>query len=75
MRRHLKKLAQKVFDGIIDYDDIEQMFRSWVGSFYRVMSDQQLENLFELYEELFNKDVYIHNGVLYIEGVSYECAV
>lgn len=75
MRRHLKKLAQKVFDDIIDYDDVEQMFRSWVGSFYRVMSDQQLENLFELYKELFNKDVYIHNGVLYIEGVSYECAV
>ena len=53
MRRRLKKLAKKVHNNDIPYEDAESMFRSWMGSFYKVMSRDQRHNLIVLYEELF----------------------
>ena len=53
MRRRLKKLAKKVYNDDIPYEDVESMFRSWMGSFYKVMSRDQRHNLIVLYEELF----------------------
>lgn len=38
MRRKLKKLAVKVKDGKIPYENVENMFRGWMGSFYKLLS-------------------------------------
>lgn len=57
MRRKLKKLAVKVQNGEISYDGVENMFRGWMGSFYKLLSKQQRRNLIGLYEDLFDKTV------------------
>ena len=57
MRRKLKKLAVKVRNGEILYEHVENMFRSWMGSFYKLLSRQQRQNLISLYEELFDKKI------------------
>lgn len=54
MRRKLKKLSVKVINGEIEYESIENMFRSWMGAHYKLLSKQQRKNLIQLYEELFN---------------------
>lgn len=59
MRRRLKKLAAKVTAGEIAYDSVENMFRSWMGSFYKLLSKKKRENLISLYEELFSKKIEI----------------
>ena len=59
MRRKLKKLAVKVQSGEILYEHVENMFRSWMGSFYKLLSRQQRQNLISLYEELFDKAITI----------------
>ena len=61
MRRKLKKLAYKVLDNTADYDSVENMFRSWMGSFYKLMSKETRVGLLNLYEELFNKVIIIEN--------------
>lgn len=61
MRRKLKKLAVKVENGEVLYDNVENMFRSWMGSFYKLLSRKQRENLICLFEELFNKTIVIAN--------------
>lgn len=38
MRRKLKKLATKLANGEIEYENVENMFRSWMGSFYKLLS-------------------------------------
>lgn len=65
MRRKLKKLASKVSDGTADYDSVENMFRSWMGSFYKLMSKETRVGLLSLYEELFNKVIIIENKKMY----------
>lgn len=59
MRRKLKKLAVKVANGEIPYENIENMFRGWMGSFYKLLSRQQRKNLMTLYEDLFDKTLSI----------------
>ena len=59
MRRKLKKLAVKVTNGEIPYENIENMFRGWMGSFYKLLSRQQRKNLMTLYEDLFDKTLSI----------------
>lgn len=59
MRRKLKKLAIKVANGEIPYENIENMFRGWMGSFYKLLSRQQQKNLITLYEDLFDKTLSI----------------
>ena len=59
MRRKLKKLAIKVANGEIPYENIENMFRGWMGSFYKLLSRQQRKNLITLYEDLFDKTISI----------------
>ena len=59
MRRKLKKLALKVANGEIPYENIENMFRGWMGSFYKLLSRQQRKNLITLYEDLFDKTLSI----------------
>ena len=57
MRKKLKKLARKLNDGDANYNSIEEMYRSWMGNFYKLMSKDQRKNLIRLYEELFSKEI------------------
>ena len=41
----------------MSYDDVEQDVRSWMGSFARIMSKQQIKNMKTLYKELFGKEL------------------
>lgn len=66
MRRKIKKLALKVENGEIPEEYLENMFRSWMGSFYKLMSKQQRKNLISLYEDLLNKSITIVNKKLII---------
>lgn len=66
MRRKLKKLAIKVKSGDIYYENVENMFRGWMGSFYKLFSRQQRKNLIQLYEDLFDKNVTVVNKKLVI---------
>ena len=59
MRRKLKKLAAKVRSGEIPYESVEEMFQGWMGSFYKIMSRQQRNNLLSLYEQLYDKRIII----------------
>lgn len=66
MRRILKKLSVKVENGEIPYENIENMFRGWMGSFYKILSRQQRQNLMRLYEDLFDKTLTVINKKLVI---------
>lgn len=61
MRRKLKKLAVKVKNEEILYENVENMFRGWMGSFYKLLSKEQRKNLIGLYEDLFEKSIMIVN--------------
>lgn len=66
MRRKLKKLSVKVKNGEIPYENVEGMFKGWMGSFYKLLSRQQRRNLINLYEELFGKVITITNKKMII---------
>lgn len=66
MRRKLKKLSVKIQNGEIPYEYVEDMFKSWMGGFYKLLSKQQRKNLISLYEDLMNKNITIINKKLII---------
>lgn len=66
MRRKLKKLAIKVENGDIPYENVENMFKGWMGSFYKLLSKQRRKSLIQLYEDLFNKNVTVVNKKLVV---------
>lgn len=66
MRRKMKKLAKKVSLGEIPYESVETMYKSWMGSFYKLLSRQQRRNLIELYECLYNKTITVSKKKLII---------
>ncbi|MCD8372964.1 MAG: hypothetical protein LUD27_06670 [Clostridia bacterium] len=66
LRRKLKKLAVKVSAGELEYANVENMFKGWMGSFYKILSKQQRTNLISLYEELFKKHIKIENKKMII---------
>lgn len=68
MRRKLKKLSDKVDCGEVLYENVENMFKGWMGSFYKLLSRQQRLNLISLYEELFDKKITIMNKKMIICG-------
>lgn len=70
MRRKLKKLSVKVINGEIKYDNVENMFRGWMGAHYKLLSKQQRINLIQLYEELFNKKISVVSGKLIVSDAS-----
>lgn len=59
MRRKLKKLSIKVEKGEVDYQNVENMFKGWMGNFYKLMSREQRKNMIQLYEKLYDKSVSI----------------
>lgn len=66
MRRKLKKLAIKVHNGERPYSYVEDVFRSFMGNYYKLMSRSQRENMIHLFEELFNKSIIINHKKMII---------
>ena len=46
-----------------------QMFKGWMGNYYKCLSRQQREGIVGLYETLFHKKVYVKNKKLIIVSV------
>lgn len=74
MRRKLKKLTVKVVNGEVDYENVENTFRGWMGAHYKLLSKEQRKNLIQLYEDLFDKDITIVNKKLIVSDRSTTCA-
>ena len=51
----------KVKNEEISYENVENMFRGWMGGFYKLLSREQRKNLIGLYEDLFEKSITIVN--------------
>lgn len=68
MRRKLKKLAIKVKKDEVLYENVEGMFKGWMGCFYKLLSRQQRQNLLRLYEDLFDKTITIANRKMIISN-------
>lgn len=66
MRRKLKKLAVKVVSGEIPYENVENMFKSWMGSHYKLMTKAQRKEMLTLFEDLFDKSITIVNKKMII---------
>lgn len=66
MRRKIKKLSVKAKDKEIPYENIENMFRGWMGNYYKLLSKKQRKNLISLYEDLFEKSIKIVNKKMII---------
>ena len=60
------QLSQVIGIGEVLYENVENMFRGWMGSFYKLLSRKQRENLIRLYEDLFDKTVTVVNKKLVI---------
>lgn len=56
--RHKIKAYKNILDkGEIEYADIEQAVKSWMGAFSCLMSKKQIKNMKRLYAELFGKEL------------------
>jgi len=56
--RHKIKGYKNILDkGEIEYADIEQAVKSWMGAFSCLMSKKQIKNMKRLYAELFGKEL------------------
>lgn len=53
MRRKMKKLSVMVMNGVKDIKRSEELFRSWICNFRKVMSKKQIESIVNLYRDLF----------------------
>jgi hypothetical protein len=67
MRQKLKKLSVKVVNQETPYEYVENMFKSWMGSFYKLLSKDQRKGLIDLYENLYDKTITIQNKKLVIK--------
>lgn len=56
-RRKLKAYKRKLDAKELDYETIENSFKSWMGSNWRVMSRIQIRNMSRLYFELFERKI------------------
>lgn len=54
-RKKLKAYKRLLDQGRIDYDTIENAFKSWIGCFYKYMSMQQIAHMSELYQQLYGR--------------------
>lgn len=59
MRRKLKKLSALVNSGRTTYEAVEDMFRSWMGANYKLMSNKTRIGLLNLFEDLFCVEITI----------------
>lgn len=56
-RRKLKSYKRLLDRNEITYKEIEDNFKSWICSYWKTMSNQQLYNMNALYKSLFGKEV------------------
>lgn len=54
-RRKLKAYKRLLDAGTISYEDIENIFKSWMGGNYKRMSHRQIYNMSEVYIKLFRR--------------------
>lgn len=59
MEEKIKKLSVAWKRGEIDYETVEDMFKSWMGSFYKILSKMQRKRLIDLFETSFDKRIEI----------------
>ena len=59
MRRKLRKLRTLVSCGKTTYEAVENMFRSWMGANYKLMSKTTRIGLLNLFEDLFDVEITI----------------
>ncbi len=55
-RRKLKAYKRILVLGVIDYETVEQSYKSWMGAYAKLMSKEQVKNMKALYKELFGKE-------------------
>ncbi len=55
-RRRLKAYKRLLDKGVMKYEDIENIFKSWIGANWKRMSRRQLYNLKDLYIRLFRRN-------------------
>lgn len=55
-RRKLKSYKRLYDAGKMDYKDIEQAYKSWMGAYAQIMSKEQVSNMKKIYKELFGKE-------------------
>ena len=55
-RRKLKAYKRLLNKGIMPYENIENAYKSWMGTFAKHMSEIQRENMQHLYKSLFGKE-------------------
>ena len=51
--------TESKFEAITYSIELHDMFRGWMGSFYKLLSKEQRKNLIGLYEDLFEKSITI----------------
>ena len=56
-RRRIKAYKRLLDIGGMTYEDIEQSVKSWMGSFAKLMSKEQINHMKQLYKELFGKEL------------------
>lgn len=56
-RRRLKSYKTLMHKGMITYDQIEEAYKSWMGNYYKTMSNYQIKRIKQLYFDLYGKDV------------------
>lgn len=55
-RRRLKAYKRILDKGEIPFEDIELSYKSWMGDYTKLMSKKQIQNMKQLYKELFGKE-------------------
>lgn len=55
-RRKIKAYKRLLDKGVMPYEDIEQAYKSWMGSHAHLMSKQQISNMKNLFKDLFGKE-------------------
>lgn len=55
-RRKLKAYKRLLDRGTMEYADVEQAYKSWMGGHVCLMSKEQIKNMKQLYKQLFGKE-------------------
>ena len=56
-RRKLKAYKRLLNKGVITFEDVEQAYKSWMGTFAKLMSKKQVKNMKKLCVDLFGVDI------------------
>lgn len=55
-RRRLKAYKRLMTEGRMTYPQIEQAYKSWMGTFVKMMSKKQIKHMKELFKQLYGKE-------------------